>query len=282
MAASTSLTLPATLSALLHEHSLAEALARVEQNLRRKPELSGHLLRLDLLCLLGDWERAARQGETCTRFDASCLPLMALIHALTACETQREAVFAGTATPSLPDNAPGWLTMQLEALHQQARGATDKADELRGKALSQAPETPGIAELANSKELRFPWITDSDTRLGPVVELFTQDAYQWLPFADLEELNLAAPSALRDFIWLPVTFVCAGQRRHGFLPGRYPDSTTAGNTFAACDELALGRETRWLDVGATGVIGLGQKVWSTEGDDVPLYELRSLRFGGTA
>lgn len=269
--------LPETLSALLREHSLDDALAHVEQNLRRKPDLSGHLLRLDLLCVLGHWDRAAKQGETCTRFDASCLPLMALIHALTACEKQREAVFAGQASPTLPENPPLWLTGQLQALQAQAHGLPDKADDLREHALSLAPASSGRCLLSRSGEHDFQLITDSDTRLGPVVEIFTQDDYLWLPFADLEELELAEPAALRDFVWLPATFVTQGHRRHGFLPGRYPGSAGAQN------ELALGRETRWQDVGRTGVFGLGQKVFATDTQDLPLYELRRLHMaGGTA
>lgn len=268
MAASNPLNQTSTLSELLREHSLAEALAYVDQNLRRKPDLSGHLLRLDLLCLLGDWERAAKQGETCTRFDTSCLPLMALIHALTECEKQRERVFLGTENPALLEAVPAWLPLQLQALRAQAE-SPDKADDLRETALSQAPESTGTS-VSVSGESRFAWITDSDTRLGPVVEIFTQDEYLWLPFAALEELELAEPTALRDFIWLPISFVAEGRRRHGFLPGRYPDSVSAGDTFA------LGRETRWQDVGKTGVFGFGQKVWCTDMGDLPLYELRKL------
>lgn len=266
--------LPSTLSALLHEHSLAEALALVEQNLRRKPALSGHLLRLDLLCLLRQWDRAAQQTETCIRFDASCLPLMALIHALVVCEKQREAVFAGQgipgALPVVPEKTPSWLVLQQEALKVQAE-AVSTADDLRGKALSMVPDSSGVAVLSHGNNIEFQWITDSDTRLGPVLEIFTQDNYLWLPFADLEYLELAEPASLRDFVWMPAVFETHGQRRHGFLPGIYPASASIEDSFA------LGRETSWQDVGSTGVFGQGQKVFCTDNHDLPLFELRRIQ-----
>lgn len=275
------LTLPETLSALLHGQTLVDALTSVEKELRRKPALSGHLLRLDLLCLLEDWDRAERQAETCTRFDVTCLPLMTLIQALTACERAREKVFSGNGLPTFLCEAPAWVALQLEALRHQTT-AVALADTARNAALSQAPATAGVAEMATTPpgNTSFAWITDSDTRLGPLLEVFSADQYLWVPFEQLTGLEVPPPQALRDFAWLPVVYELDGARRHGFMPGRYPDSARAG------DGLAVGRETRWDTEGAlcgeTGVFGLGQKVFSTDVGDLSLFDLRELRFSANA
>lgn len=257
------------LSDLLREGDLAAALDRVEGALRRKPDMPGRLLRLDLLCLCEDWDRALRHTESCLRCDASCLPLMALIRVLIEGERQRAAVLAGEARPALPPDAPAWTALLLDALAAQA-DRTAAADALREAALAQAPASAGVA-LTVAGEQPFTLISDSDTRLGPVLELFVDGGLLWLPFCQVEEVEVAAPASLRDLLWLPAQVSYGGLRRHGFLPARYPGSGRAG------DALALGRETRWEDVGATGVFGLGQKVLFTPSGDLSLYDLRGLR-----
>ena len=258
---------PTLLSELRREGDLAAVLAGVEEGLRRKPDMPGRLLRLNLLCLVEDWERALRHTESCLRCDASCLPLMALIRVLIAGERQRAAVLAGEARPVLPPNAPKWVGLLLDALAAQD-GQT--ADALREEALAQAPASAGSALTADGEQI-FSLISDSDTRLGPVLEFFADGGLFWLPFCQVEEVEVAAPASLRDLLWLPARVSSGGVRRHGFVPARYPGSGKAG------DALALGRETRWEDVGATGVFGMGQKVLFTSAGDLPLYDLRGLR-----
>lgn len=263
-------TLPDNLSELVRTASLGEAREQVERELRRKPDINKHFLRLELFCLLEETERAVKQAETCVRFDPAVLPTIAPTLGLLHAEQVRNAVFAGQARAELPPNAPEWPNLLMDALHAQARNDVALADTLREKALEAVPETSGLA-VTDAAESPFDWITDSDTRLGPVMEVIMEDSYFWVPFTMIQNLELAVPSKLRDFAWLPVTFVVNDLRRHGFIPGRYPGSGAAG------DALALGRETRWTDEGQTGVFGLGQKVWITDAGDLPLYDLRGLR-----
>ncbi len=59
-------TLPATLSALIQEYSIAEGIQMAEQQVRENPAkaLCRHSL-FQLLCVAGDWSRALHQLQLC-------------------------------------------------------------------------------------------------------------------------------------------------------------------------------------------------------------------------
>ncbi len=65
-------TLPATLSALLQEYSIAEGIQMAEQQVRENPAkaLCRHSL-FQLLCVAGDWSRALHQLQLCARMEAN-------------------------------------------------------------------------------------------------------------------------------------------------------------------------------------------------------------------
>ena len=289
---------PETLKALLQKNgSLRQTLEYVEAHIRARPDASAHrMFRFNLLCLLGEWEKALKQLQICARLNPDLTPLAYVYRDMIRGEQFRAEVFRGERRPPLPESAPSWLSRQLDALALQTQGAYADADAARREALDGLPDTPGIAEttppspefsesaaddaaatsmsagIPRNGRHAFRWISDSDTRLGPVLEAFVQGQYRWIPFADLAEIRLSCPAAPPDLIWLPVQLRIGGEELSGFLPARYPGSEDSADVFR------LGRETRWEDVGDTGVVGLGQKVWTTDQGDLPLYDVRHVVF----
>jgi type VI secretion system protein ImpE len=236
---------------------------------------SARWLLFELLCVLGQWERALKQLQTWAGLSRDNESTAHVMRGLVRAEHQRTELFAGRAEPATltasDSSAPAWLDQLGEALRLAAPGgdsATEAADLVRESALAQAPETTGESNL-----LSFEWITDSDTRLGPVCEVILAGAYRWVAFRDLASITKVAPAHLLDLVWAQVDLVLRdGTALKGYMPMRYP--VQAGER----DALLMARETVWTDVGRTGVVARGQKMWSTDAGDIALLDLRSCRF----
>lgn len=266
---------------------LTELLARAEAGVRTAPQNAGaRWLLFELLCVLGQWDRALVQLRTWAGLDIKFDSTAHVLRGLIAAERKRAEVFAGRVPPAAlaPDGAPApaWIAGLGEALRIAATDAEtlspaarsiDSADQAREAAMAQASDTAAIGGSANLQPA-FAWITDSDTRLGPVCELVVAGGYRWLAFADMASIAKSAPENLLDLVWSQAeitlrdgaTFAC-------HLPMRYP--VQAGDR----DALLLARETVWSDHGSTGVFARGQKMWTTDAGDMPLLDLRHCSFG---
>ena len=156
-----------------------------------------------------------------------------------------------------------------------ADGQIDKAAELRDQAFDQAPTSSGRID-----DDEFEWIADADERLGPVLEVFLNGRYYWIPFEHVHVVDMDPPEDLRDLVWTPAQFQWAnGGDAVGFIPTRYP-GTEASND----DRLRMSRITEWLDPdGDEGVaIGLGQRILATDQNEYPLLATRKIRLGSAA
>lgn len=263
-----------------HARSLQESLGHAEADVRAQPQAPrSRWLLFELLCVLGHWDRALRQLQTWAglskEFDSTAHVMRGLIRA----ERQREAVFAGTAQPATVAAAadmlaPAWMAGMAEALRLAAMagdGVREASDLAREGALAAAPDSPGRSNLLP----RFSWITDSDTRLGPVCEVILVGAYRWVAFADLASVTQAGPQGLLDLVWAQVDIELRdGSALKGYMPMRYPVQANDR------DALCMARETVWSEHGRTGVHARGQKMWMTDAGDMPLLDLRHCDFEG--
>jgi type VI secretion system protein ImpE len=295
--------MPMRLSQLSAEGNLQDALARLESAVRRTPGSASHRWALvEMLCVLGQWQRALKHlqisaqlaGGEDMQWPAKAQMLRGLIRA----EAQRLDVFEGHSMPQPAIDRPQWMDSLARALAFNAQGDHVEADRFRRAALEEAPTRPVVCAWCEDPvthiasegvvetmvERRFEWIGDSDTRLGPVCEFIVAGGYRWLAFADIASLQMERPSHLLDLVWRPVTLQLQGTRAgaqtlRGFFPSRYSgtENLPPGTDGARRDALTLARLTQWEAVGDTGVFAVGQKTWMTDGGDMPLLGLRSLR-----
>jgi type VI secretion system protein ImpE len=118
----------------------------------------------------------------------------------------------------------------------------------------------------------FEWVADADSRLGPVLEVLLNGAYYWVPFEHIQSLVLEAPADARDLVWTPAQFTWTnGGEAMGMIPTRYP-----GSEQAADSALRLARKTEWQSLGGEHYAGLGQRVFSSDADEIGLLEVREL------
>ena len=246
----------------------ADALKSLQERVREKPQDAKlRTFLFQLLCVLGQWDRAQAQLELCGQLDHATLAMVNTYREALKCEVVREAVFAGKTTPMIFGQPQTWVASLVEALQADARGDVDLAAKLRGDALAAAPATAGTLD-----ETPFVWIADADSRLGPVLEAVVNGRYVWVPFAALAKVNIEAPADLRDMVWAPAHLTLAnGGDTVALVPSRY-----AGSGGEADGALQLSRKTEWIEIGPEQYRGVGQRVVITSAAELGLLEVREV------
>ena len=248
------------------------ALAQLQEQVRARPsDVKLRIFLFQLLCVLGQWDRALNQLKVASGLDVTALPMEQTYGEAVRCEAIREQVFKGAKSPLIFGEPEQWLALLIESLLLDGQGARARSDELRARAFDEAPASAGTID-----DRRFAWIADADSRLGPVLEAVINGRYYWVPFARLTRIQIEAPEDLRDIVWMPahLDFENGGEAV-ALIPTRYPGSERADDGL-----IALARKTVWDEVGPNVHRGLGQRILATDIDDLPLMEVRSIVFGG--
>ena len=246
----------------------ADALKRLQERVREKPQDAKlRTFLFQLLCVLGQWDRAQAQLELCGQLDHGTLAMVNTYREALKCEVVREAVFAGKTTPMLFGQPQTWVASLVEALQADARGDVDLAAKLRSDALDAAPATAGTLD-----ETPFEWIADADSRLGPVLEAVVNGRYVWVPFAALAQVSIEAPADLRDLVWAPAhPHVPTAAKRSRCCRPAMPAPAAK-----ATARLQLSRKTEWIEIGPDQYRGLGQRILTTSDPELGLLEVREV------
>jgi type VI secretion system protein ImpE len=257
-----------TAEELFREGNLRASLAELQQEVRRKPaEGKLRTFLAQLLMLTGDWDRALNQLNVAGELDASTLLMKQTYGAAIQCERLRSAVFAGEKSPLIFGDPQPWIAALIQGLALQSEGHATQAAELRAGALEAAPTTAGTLNGTP-----FEWIADADSRLGPVLEVLLNGAYYWIPFSRIRHVKFEAAADGRDLVWIPAQFTWSNSgEAMGLVPVRYPGSEH-------CDEdtLRMSRRTEWRELGGQEFAGLGQRVLTTNADEIALLEVREI------
>ncbi|MEM9343582.1 MAG: type VI secretion system accessory protein TagJ [Pseudomonadota bacterium] len=220
-----------------------------------------------LLCVMGQWDRALRQLKLCAEMDPAAVPMAQTYREAIVCEAYRERVFAGEKAPLILGEPDTWLAQLIEAQGLLARGEAVAAADMRAAAFDAAPASAGQVDGT-----AFEWIADADMRFGPVLEVIVNGKYYWVPFAKISSLMIEEPADLRDAVWLPAELTLEGGGEvAALIPTRYPD-TVSGEDPAEM----LSRATTWADAGAETFVGSGQRLLATSEDEVPLMDIRQI------
>jgi type VI secretion system protein ImpE len=252
----------------LKEGDTPRALKLLTEQVRSQPQNAKlRVFMFQLLCVLGQWDRALNQLNVSLELDAGTLPMVQTYREAIACETLRMQVFAGQKVPMLFGEPETWVALLIEALLREGRNEPQAAQSLREQALEQAPPTAGSVDGQ-----AFSWIADADVRLGPTLEAIINGRYYWLPWNRLSQVTIDPPEDLRDAVWMPANFEFTnGGQVVGLIPTRYPDTA-----LAAGDALALARRTEWTERADGVFIGQGQRLITTDQAEFGIMDVRSV------
>lgn len=268
------MTLSAAAEQLLREGDPQAALKRLQDDVRANPgNMKLRVFLAQLLCVLGQWERALNQMKLAAEMDAAAIPMAQMYGEAVRCEAVRREVFKGRKSPMILGEPDQWLALLIESRLRAGRGEAAQAEELRGRAFEEAPVSFGQIDGQ-----RFEWIADADSRLGPVLEAMINGRYYWVPFARLSTIAIDAPEDLRDLVWMPAHLEFAnGGDTLALIPTRYPGSESSGDGL-----VALARKTEWTEFAEGAFSGLGQRMLATDAGDHPILEVRSITIGESA
>lgn len=220
-----------------------------------------------LLCVLGQWQRAHVQLNVAADMDSSTHAMREMVGHALRCEKLREAVFAGRRTPMVFGAPDPWLALLIESLLRQQDGSPASMSDLAAQAFDLAPSTPGQIDGQD-----FAWIADADSRLGPVLEAMINGRYYWVPFSRLSEVNFEPAVDLRDRVWLPARLTFAnGGEAIAMVPSRYPGSEHSDD-----GQILMAARTEWRPLGADRFAGLGQRVLVTDTGEFDLLSIRRI------
>lgn len=259
-----------TAQELLQQSKPLEALDRLQSDIKQEP--SNASLRLDLFQLLatsGRWDRAIAQVQTAVSCEPKFAPLAMLLRSLVELERVRVAVFTGQREPQIFGPKPKWLETLLQKRWTANVRRKAEVGRIYRKALKDAPACAGRIDGKS-----FEWIADADVRFGPLIELYLQGNYYWVPFECVARIDIEPPRDLLDLIWVQtkVTWVNGGVVV-GYIPARYPGTEQSSDT-----QLVLARSVAWEEIGHGGRIGTGVRVLSTDEGDYPLTKIRAIEF----
>jgi type VI secretion system protein ImpE len=241
-----------------------KALKLLQDQIRSKPsDAKLRTFLFQLLCVLGQWDRALNQLNVAGELDASTLAMVQTYREAIQCEALRAEIFAGLRAPVIFGEPQPWMAQLAEALKLDATDPAAAAS-LRDQAFDTAPASPGSIDGT-----RFDWLADADSRLGPVLEAIVNGRYVWVPFMRIARIEIDPPTDLRDAVWTAATFTWSnGAQTVGLIPTRYP-----GSVDAADDALKLARRTEW-----SGDYPLGQRMFTSGEADYPLMDARVIEF----
>jgi len=244
------------------------ALARLQEDVRARPsDAKLRVFLFQLLCVLGQWDRALNQLKVASEMEPLALPMAQMYGDAVRCEAMRDEVFDGRKSPMVLGEPEQWLALLIESRLLGGRGEAAQAEELRGRAFEEAPASSGAIDGQP-----FEWIADADSRLGPVLEAIINGRYYWVPYSRLRELTMEAPEDLRDLVWMPAQLQFQnGGASLALIPTRYPGSQGADDGL-----IALARKTSWESIGEDAYRGLGQRIIATDNGETPFLEIRAL------
>ncbi|HEY0790676.1 MAG TPA: type VI secretion system accessory protein TagJ [Chthoniobacterales bacterium] len=248
---------------------LRDCQQRLQTELRDHPaDVKRRIFLFQLLSVLGEWARADTQLKVLAEVDDGSLLMVNIFQPILVCERLRQQVFAGKRTPLIFGEPPPWIGSLVQALGHFHRGEGEAGRTLRDAAFAAAPAVAG-----KINDTPFAWLADADERLGPVLELFLEGRYYWVPFEHLQRVAVEPASDLRDLVWTPVQLTWAnGGQGAGHIPTRYVDTEQSAD-----DGCKLARKTEWANHAGI-LIGSGQRILATDEAEYPLLEVRNIEF----
>jgi type VI secretion system protein ImpE len=249
---------------------LTEARAQLTADVKAAPsDVSKRVLLFQTLAFLGEWEKAERHLDLIVRLnptsETGVQVYMNVVHA----EKERREVMERKRLPGFVSGVPSYLEAWLLAWDKVKENKYGEAADLYDHVERQQPPIKGTV---NGKE--FEGFSDTDSLLGPFLEVIMHDRYLWVPFESIGELSVSPPKSLFDLLWVPARLMTwEGMNINCYVPVLYPDSCLDGD-----ERVRLGRMTEWRQVGDSFLKGVGQHVYQAGDEDIALLEIREVLF----
>ena len=228
----------------------------------------------ELLCLIGNLDRADAQCETISRMDPSTAPSLNLVRQLIRAEKSRQEVHQEGRAPEFLGEPPEHLQLLLRARAALREGDEAEAASLAAQAEEKRPAVSGTI-TTGGKSAAFDDLRDLDDLTGGVLEVLTSTGRaMWIPMESVRSMEFDAPERPLDLLWRAAAMdVRDGPDGKVYLPAIYAQIDEMD------DSARLGRSTDWL-TRADGalVCGRGQRTLLIGEEAKTLLEIESVEF----
>jgi type VI secretion system protein ImpE len=180
----------------------------------------------------------------------------------------------------------GWNELEHRQLGLRFPPIKERADLLAANARIREGNTAEARKLLDGVEERRPAFKckvngegfsdfrDYNDLTMCVFEVIFKDNYLWLPFEQIQKIELFRPKTLRDLYWIQAKIeLINGTNGEMFLPALYEGTWKNDN-----DLIRLGRMTDWRSVGDDIFIGEGTKLYWMDGRDKSILDIESIEF----
>ncbi|MBI4854915.1 MAG: hypothetical protein HY819_24210 [Acidobacteria bacterium] len=256
--------------ALYQNGYLVEAIKELIQEVRNDP--GNNWLRtflFELLCFNGEWERAERQLKGLSIIGAKAETGLLVYNNNIKAEIQRHKLFSNDITPKFLSTPPNYVSLQLTALTKlREKNYPETRNLLDNIALNQ----PNLKGKLNGK--KFSSFVDYNDFFGNCLEVFLEDKYYWLPFENIQRLEIQPPKFLRDLVWIKAVVQLTNDTlAEVFLPTLYPNSYKHENEL-----VRLGRMTDWQTLPNDIYLGYGLRTFLSDNKEKTILEVNELTF----
>jgi type VI secretion system protein ImpE len=255
---------------LLDAGHLSAAIEQLSQEVRSHPADSRlRTFLFELLCFAGDYERAERQLDVISHQSPSTEVGVQVYRNILTAEQSRRRFFSDGLRPDFLFDPPAYTHLHLEAANRLRESRPVEAKVLLER--SEGSRSPLKGRLEGQPFADF---RDADDLFGPFLEVIVHNNYVWLPYEQISHLTIAPPKRLRDLLWIPATVESPqGPVGNVFLPVLY-----AGSNQHDDDQVRLGRMTDWKATEEGLTLGVGQRLFLTDGEERPMLEVREVTF----
>src|SRR4029453_9771110 len=120
------------------------ALARLQEDVRARPsDAKLRVFLFQLLCVLGQWDRALNQLKVASELEPLALPMAQMYGDAVRCEAVRDEVFEGMKSPRGLGGAGGGPRVVADPGLAAGRGRAARPEEPRPRAFEEAPASGG-------------------------------------------------------------------------------------------------------------------------------------------
>src|SRR4051812_17797863 len=181
---------------------LDRAIERQTAEVRARPaDARARSFLFELLGFAGDLDRAGRQLDATghlLRDDPEAQAGVSLCRRLVEAEARRSRLFSEGMRPRFVLEPPADVFLHLEAIDLLRGGRFEDARLRLDRAAEGRAPRPGALGAAAFDDFR-----DADDLLAPVLEVFAPGGYFWVPWEQVQYLEVGAPQTLRDLLWAP-------------------------------------------------------------------------------
>lgn len=263
---------PATASEYLQAGHLQEAVDAALADVKKNPsDTDRRGLLAELLCFVGDWERADKQIDTIGHQDPQAIVGLSLIRQLIRAETSRKECFQDGRPPELLSEATPAMKKSLEALAALRAGDAAAAARLAAEAEQERVHIGGTCGDQPFADFR-----DCDDITAGVFEVLSPTGkYFWIPIERVQSIAFQPPKRPRDLLWRQAEMsVEDGPNGDVYIPAVYFAPSGDGLE----DQLRLGRGTDWTGDENAPTRGRGQRLFLIGDEAVPIMQLETLEF----